>query len=335
MEGCSLRDDLTARQLRAWSFCALSVPAAMVLPGRGWLWSLGGSLAACGLAAAQQALQRRSGLGMRAAFACAFGQRAGRLLAAGELVWLLLAAAGAAGACQIAFEDDLGALAPAVPFLLASLACGKGRVAAGRVCGVLALCLAGLYAMIAAASLRHIQPAWCRPAGIPADAALALGMCLAPVCVSFVLEDGEAPRVSVGSCAAAALLPALPAFLTAACLSPALANTQRVPLLTLTKSLSVLSVMQRFELLLSVALMLGLFALLTACGCAAMHLAQAPGTDGGRKPAAGGFWLLAFAGSFLAGGIPMWFWTVGAAIFWGILPILTQVIVNIKNSKKR
>ena len=57
-------------------------------------------------------------------------------------LWLLLAASGAAAASQIAFEDDLGPLAPAVPLLLAALASRKGQAAAARVSGVLALCLA-------------------------------------------------------------------------------------------------------------------------------------------------------------------------------------------------
>ena len=57
-----MQDKLTPRQVRAWSLCALSVPAAMALPGCGWLWVLGGSILACALAACQQAMQRQSGL---------------------------------------------------------------------------------------------------------------------------------------------------------------------------------------------------------------------------------------------------------------------------------
>ena len=152
-----MQDKLTPRQMRAWSLCALSVPAAMALPGCGWLWVLGGSVLACALTVCQQAMQRRSGLCMRQALVCAFGAGSGRILAAAELLWLLFAASGAAAASQIAFEDDLGPFLPAISLLLAALAGQKGRLAAGRVCGVLALCLAGLYAIIAAASLRHVQ----------------------------------------------------------------------------------------------------------------------------------------------------------------------------------
>ena len=184
-----MQDKLTPRQVRAWSLCALSVPAAMALPGCGWLWVLGGSILACALAACQQAMQRHSGLCMRQAFARAFGAVGGQIIAAAELLWLLFAASGAAAASQIAFEDDLGPFLPAIPLLLAALAGQKGRLAAGRVCAVLALCLAGLYAVIAAASLRHVQADWSRPQGVPADAALAFCLCLGQACMAFVTAE--------------------------------------------------------------------------------------------------------------------------------------------------
>ena len=377
-----MQDKLTPRQVRAWSLCALSVPAAMALPGCGWLWVLGGSILACALAACQQAMQRhsglcmrqafarafgavggrqarrrgysrpaptasrspaapsppersaRTGLCMRQAFARAFGAVGGRIMAAAELLWLLFAASGAAAASQIAFEDDLGLFLPAIPLLLAALAGQKGRLAAGRVCAVLALCLAGLYAVIAAASLRHVQVDWSRPRGVPADAALAFCLCLGPVCMAFVTAEEETPRISPGTAAASALLPAVPAFLTAACLSPELARQEPLPFLTLTKSLSVLSVMQRFELLLSVAQLLGVFALLTMLVCAAERMLGAVRRKNGMGSTGGVFCLLAFGGSFLAYRLPIWSWAVGAAIFWGVVPILTQVIVNIKKSEK-
>ena len=165
-----MQDKLTPRQSRAWGLCALSVPAAMALAGRGWLWVLAGSAAAGGIVLFLQTLQRRSGQSLPEQMARAFGRRSGRLLGAAVCLWLLLAASGAAAASQIAFEDDLGPLAPAVPLLLAALASRKGQAAAARVSGVLALCLALLYSIIALASLRHVQAAWCRPWGNAADA---------------------------------------------------------------------------------------------------------------------------------------------------------------------
>ena len=128
--------------------------------------------------------------------------------------------------------------------------------------------------------------------------------------------------------------PAILALITAGCLSPELARVNKLPLYTLTKSLSVLSVMERFEPLLSVSLMLGLFLLLTAIVCAAGDLMP---LIGGAKQADRGtaaFCLAAFAGSLGADRVPAVFWAIGAATFWGILPVLTLVIVDIKKIKK-
>ncbi len=95
-----------------------------------------------------------------------------------------------------------------------------------------------------------------------------------------------------------------------------------------------MSVMQRFELLLSVAQLLGLFALLTMLACAAGKMAAAVRGKRIGENESGMFCLLAFGGSFFAYAVPMWVWAVGAAVFWGLVPILTQVIVNIKKSEK-
>jgi hypothetical protein len=92
--------------------------------------------------------------------------------------------------------------------------------------------------------------------------------------------------------------------------------------------------MQRFELLLSVAQLLGLFALLTMLVCAAERMLGAVRRKNGMGSTGGVFCLLAFGGSILAYRLPIWSWAVGAAIFWGVVPILTQVIVNIKKSEK-
>lgn len=328
-----MQDKLTPRQSRAWGLCALSVPAAMALAGRGWLWVLAGSAAAGGIVLFLQTLQRRSGQSLPEQMPRAFGRRSGRLLGAAVCLWLLLAASGAAAASQIAFEDDLGPLAPAVPLLLAALASRKGQAAAARVSGVLALCLALLYSIIALASLRHVQAAWCRPWGSAADAGLSLCLCLMPACLLFLDGDGQTPRPG-WSALAAAVLPGVAALLCSACLSPAWTAQLPQPLYTLTKSLSVLSVMQRFELLLSTAQLLGLVSLLTLLVCAAARTAEVCLGAGWGEKKEGAFCLLAFGVSFLTQRLPMAVWVVGAATFWGVIPILTQVIGNIKKNEK-
>lgn len=328
-----MQDKLTPRQSQAWGLCALSVPAAMVLSGCGWLWVLAGSAAASGIVLFLQVMQRRHGQGLPEQMVREFGTHGGRLLGVAVCLWLLLAASGAAAASQAAFEDDLGPLAPAVPLLLAALASRNGRVAAARVSGVLALCLTLLYSIIALAAFRHVQAAWCRPWGSAADAGLSLCLCLTPACVLFLDRPEQTQRPGWGA-AAAAVLPGAAALLCSACLSPAWTAQLPQPLYTLTKSLSVLSVMQRFELLLSTAQLLGLVSLLTLLVCAAGCVADVCIKTGWGTKKEGVFCLLAFGGSFLAQRLPMTIWIIGAATFWGVIPILTQVMGNIKKNEK-
>ena len=335
-----MQDKLTPRQVRAWSLCALSVPAAMALPGCGWLWVLGGSILACALAACQQAMQRHSGLCMRQAFACAFGAVGGRIMAAAELLWLLFAASGAAAASQIAFEDDLGPFLPAIPLLLAALAGQKGRLAAGRVCAVLALCLAGLYTVIAAASLRHVQVDWSRPQGVPADAALAFCLCLGPVCMAFVTAEEETPRISPGTAAASALLPAVPAFLTAACLSPELArknNTDCHLAAAVSHADEKPVCAVSHAAVRAAAVSRAAFGAVHAACDAGVRGRQHDGYDEAKKgrracerrvlPAGIRRELLCIPASDLALGCR-------SSYILGIVPVLTQVIVNIKKTEK-
>ena len=326
-----MENRITARQARAWMLGALSAPAAMALAGLGWTWVLlGGALAAFLLFA-----MRRAACGIPEAFTLAFGRTGGTVTGVLMLLWLLAAAAGAASAVRIAFETDPGPAAPAVLLLLAALACGKGSRRAAAVGGILSLVLALLYSIIVLTSLRHLQPDWCRPWGSAADAGLSVCVCLSPACILFAAEPERGSRRAGWSCAAlAALAPAALALITAGCLSPELAGASELPIYTLTKSLSVLSVMERFEPLLSVSLMLGLFLLLMGIVCAAGNLTQ---RIGGAKRADHGtaaFCLLAFAGSLGADRVPVVCWTIGTATFWGILPVLTLVIVGIKKIKK-
>lgn len=329
-----MENRITARQARAWMLGALGAPAAMALAGLGWTWVLlGGALAALLLLAMERILRRTCGF--PEAFTLAFGRTGGAIAAGLELLWLLAAAAGTAGVVRIAFETDPGPAAPAVLLLLAALACGKGSRRAAAVGGILSLVLALLYSIIVLTSLRHLHPDWCRPWGSAADAGLSVCICLSPACVLFAAQPERGSRRAGWGCAAlAALAPAVLALITAGCLSPELAGASELPIYTLTKSLSVLSVMERFEPLLSVSLMLGLFLLLQGIVCAAGNLTQ---LIGGAKQADHGtaaFCLLAFAGSLGADRVPVVCCAIGAATFWGIFPVLTLVIVGIKKIKK-
>ena len=95
--------------------------------------------------------------------------------------------------------------------------------------------------------------------------------------------------------------------------------------------MSVLNVMERFEPLVSAALLMGFFAFTSLLLEAAK--AQLEGAFAELRGKQAVSWILA-AGAFLlgfeAGGISEEWWALGAAIFWGIIPLLTQLIVAIK-----
>lgn len=312
----------------------MSVPAAMALCGAGWLWVLFGASAAAAVSTVLRWMQRRSGLTLARGITAAFGTYGGRVVTAVTWAWLLLAAAGTACACQRAFGQTLGAFGPAVPLFLAALMSRTGKVGAARVSGVVVLILTILYSIFVLGAVQQVRWEWCVPQGTVVEGTSALSLCLTPVAIRYFTECDELPRRAWGSGALCAILPGLLAFMTAACLSPELARREVAPLQTLGKSLSVLSVMQRFEVLLSVAQLLGLTVLIGALACAAQSITweTAPKMEG--KTCTAIFCLLAFGASFTIKRVPVWVWTVGAAIFWGILPILTQFIVNIKKPKK-
>ena len=95
--------------------------------------------------------------------------------------------------------------------------------------------------------------------------------------------------------------------------------------------MSVLDVMERFEPLVSAALLMGFFALesLLFAACRAQLDAAVPSLRE-KKWAGAALGVLAFALTFAADGIGPEVWALGAAIFWGIAPLLTQLIVAIK-----
>ena len=94
---------MTARQRRAWSFAAATVPAVMVCAANAWQWVLYGCAAAAGLHLYMYFARSRHGLCLTESYAAAFGVPFGRVLLGLTALWTLLALAGAAGGASAAF----------------------------------------------------------------------------------------------------------------------------------------------------------------------------------------------------------------------------------------
>ena len=127
------------------------------------------------------------------------------------------------------------------------------------------------------------------------------------------------------------LAPALAAAATAGCLSPRLAAMEEAPLYEMVKGLSLFTVVERFEPLASTALALGYFCAMSLLLCAARAC-----FGGKRAPwQLAALAALAGAGSFWAGRIPTAAFAAGAAIFWGLLPLLIPLVVDHKKGGKK
>lgn len=99
---------MTARQRRAWSFAAATVPAVMVCAANAWQWVLFGCAAAAVLHLYMYFARRTHGLSLTESYEAAFGVPFGRVLLGLTALWTLLALAGAAGGASAAFPDGEG-----------------------------------------------------------------------------------------------------------------------------------------------------------------------------------------------------------------------------------
>ena len=327
-EASGLENRISARQVGAWGFGAVTVPAVLTCAGLGWGWVLLG----CAIAAAYFGLTASLAEGtpdLRELTVQAFGKVLGR-------VWLLLGAAFAlfsaaqtASRAHLAFLDETGKLAGAAVIALAVLANRKGPEQAARVCGVVSLILAALYTIILLSAARQVRPEWLQSWGSARQTSEVLPPMLALTCLRFL--PGRRGRVKGGWLALLVLGPAALAAVTAGCLSPRLTIGLQQPFYTMSQSLSVLDVMERFEPLVSAALLMGFFALesLLFAACRAQLDSAFPALRE-KKWETAALGVLAFALMFAAKQIGPEAWALGAAIFWGVGPLLTLLIVAIK-----
>ena len=219
---------------------------------------------------------------------------------------------------------------------LTAWVCIRGENAPARCAAVLAPLLAGLYLILLTAALPDVKREWCGLWGENRGILEAGSAMLLPTAALFLREGAEEKGKNawwlLGVMAAG---PAAMALAASGRLSPEVVQAEKLPFYTLTKSLSILSVMERFEPVLSVALLIGMFcmaALLAECaaklGCAALGKERRNWHGAAVCAAALGL-------SFWIDRLPEALWSRGAALFWGISAILAQVVVDIKKVEKR
>lgn len=119
--------------------------------------------------------------------------------------------------------------------------------------------------------------------------------------------------------------------ITAGCLSPRIAQEQ-MSFYTLAQSVSIFGTVERFEALISAACLVGYFLFCALLLCTVRELLSVLLPAGSESR----LWLFppAAAAAVVSSGLPLWIFSVGAAIFCGIFPILTQGIVARKKDEK-
>lgn len=313
---------MRSRQLCATALCAFSVPAAVLLPRTGWLWTA----AACLIAAALAMLLRGLHTGGDPAGAAA-RTAAGRAALWALWAWnLLLLGAGARLLCGIYPGGSV--VIGLLLLLLAAYAAGRGEQIVLRVSAVCFYFLAALFAVLCAFALPQLRTDWLAPVAA-ADWTL-LPWALAPLTAVWLARERVKP---LGWCIGGGGFAVLAALITAGSLSPKLAAALPFPFYDAAKSVSVLGAMERFEPLVSAALTAGGFSLLGML-CAvngALWRVLVPGRPRWSTPlnfvASGScLWLSAF--------VPAVAMALGSTIFWALLPILLLWIENQKNFEK-
>ena len=323
-----MEGSISGRQAGAWGFCAVSVPAVLTCAGLGWGWVLLGCAIAVGYYVLTQELAGGA-VYLPELTVRAFGNAAGRTTLVIGGAFTLLAAAQTARRAGIAFPDGTAELAGGVIVLLGTLAGEKGAKQATKVCGVLFLVLAGLYTIIILAAAKNVQLRWMEPWGGARQTLEVVPPLLVLTCLRFL--PGRKAAVKSGWLGLLAVCPAAFAALTAGCLSPRLTQQLTFPFYTVSQSLSVLGVMERLEPIVSAALFMGFFALESLLLEAGREqIERAAPIIAGKRWARAALGIAVFGLSFLTDGIPAEVWALGAAVCWGIAPLLTQLIVAIK-----
>lgn len=332
------RDEFSPRQLLALLVTALSAPLAIVCSGTGWRWVLAALVLAGGfylyIVYAARGLPR--GLGYAGMLARAYGGWTGKLLAGLYWLWLVLAAARAGRMAELAFPGDRAfPLIPVVLLAVAALTAGKSTASVCRFGGVLYLFVGALLVFTLVFGASDVELQNLRPAGQPSELLGPLGVLLLPAVGLFLLDrmDGSRGRCGRWYLLAAGLAAAVSLVCTGA-LSLPLAKQSANPFWLMSRSISVLGVMERFEALISALLSLGF-----CCLLALLLLAGRKAFRGARPSAAISLaaWLTAGVSAALLWAVPLIpnsFYLYGDLLFWGLLPILTLGIVSAKKSEK-
>ena len=166
---------------------------------------------------------------------------------------------------------------------------------------------AAIAVLLLLTALGQVKLTWCAPWGEASQLFTLFPALLLPSAALCLPRTPDGGRLPWAMLAVLALAPAAFAVVTSGCLSPQVAQADALPFYTLAKSLSLLSVMERLEPLVSAVLYLSFFALaaLQTQSCAALFCGGLRRSDAPRWLAPG-ICALALAFGWLACPLPGW-----------------------------
>ena len=253
------------RQRWVWLAGGSSAAVAACGCGLGWVWVLAGGLIVCLYYIYMETNLPAVGLtGLLP-----------KWLQVATLIWLVVVMAWSANLADSAFPmvDGFPTLGWTM-LVLAAWAGWKGASACAGCTGVLCLFLLILYSIVAVFALPDIRLENLRPYGVWQNGIRAVGLFLLPAAVWY-LPCRKNRKQAMWIAAVLLLLGSVVlAAVTAGVLSPLLAASRPSPVYMLAQSVSLFGVVERIEPLLSAAMTMGVFCLLSSMACACRELSQ-------------------------------------------------------------
>ena len=305
------------RQRWAWLAAGLSAVVAAGACGLSWPWVLLGGLAATAYYIYMD--RRAQPEGLASTLVSAFGP-AGKVLVVLTWIWTSLVMGWAAGLAGTAFP-----MVDGFPFLgwvllaLAAWGSKKGAAACARCSGVLCLFLVAIYGIVAVFSVPDVEMRNLWSVGNWTESLWSAGLFLTASGVWYVPCKRSKKGTAWGMAVLLPVFAAVLAAVTAGVLTPALAGSRTVPLYDLAQSVSLFGVVERIEPLLSAAMTMGVFSLLSALACACQALGNQVYSWPWNGAAA---CVVSACVMYLTRGIPVKLLTAGASVFWVLIPLV-------------
>ncbi len=330
-------DKYSPRQLCALLWAALCAPLVTVCSAVSWPWVLLGTAGAGVILLPMGAVARGlpAGDGAAELLRDAWGSGA-RPLSLISWLWLVLAASLAASMAVTAFPRDRAfPLVPLVLLLLAAIPAAKGPAAACRFGATLFLAVAPMMALVVLFGLADVHWGSLEPAGTTAEAAAPMAALLLPG-AAFFLRDRLADRPTpwLRWFLLAGVLALAVSVVCVGALGLPLARAATNAFWFMSRSITVLGVMERFEAVISAFMAISFCCLCTFLLSAGQRALCAAVPAVTEPIAAWGTAVLAAAAFRLVPRIPEWGWFVGNLLFWGILPLATLAVVLKRKYRK-